>query len=400
MTDISHRFSLSQIDHRELLEILTLRYGTCWRVSEHEISFPASHDYRLQLKMQHGQITTISSGESLSEQELNDLLDQVEADLKDEQIAVYGAEILFARRPVTGAFRFTSTPMQILPSPREAPRPPTMTADHPFVLEYPIQSSQTPNVRYLRRRKNAVEWAWVLNALLHGSIKYSSSRVRTMWAIKSGESICAPFWAQEFYIVRGFRAFTSALSELGDPLSVVPADSYFGDRRARAHLPIDTFFLPDNFDSLVGAFLKLDCDSRRRFMRSAAAIYMAGELWDVSISSYFLACVQAIETLVDRPSATPCPTCGKNTRPGPTQLFREFVDKYCQTSDVDQTVVQKLYSVRSALAHGSYLFEIDEAPFAANLGASVASHHELEISRSALTLAKEAARNWLLSQSN
>jgi hypothetical protein len=35
-------FSLSQIDHQELLAILTLRYKTCWLVSKDEISFPAS----------------------------------------------------------------------------------------------------------------------------------------------------------------------------------------------------------------------------------------------------------------------------------------------------------------------------------------------------------------------
>jgi hypothetical protein len=83
VTDISHRFSLSQIDHQELLAILTIRYGTCWRVSEHEISFPASPDYRLQLKLRHGQIKKISAGESRPEQELKELLAQVEADLKE-----------------------------------------------------------------------------------------------------------------------------------------------------------------------------------------------------------------------------------------------------------------------------------------------------------------------------
>jgi hypothetical protein len=242
MTDVSHRFSLSQIDHHELLEILTLRYGTCWRVSEHEISFPASPDYRLQLKMRHGQIKKISAGESLSEQELNEVLSQVEADLKDDRIAEYGAEILFARRPVTGAFRFTSIPMQILPPPPEAPRPPAMTADHPFVLEYPIQCSQTPQTRYLRRRKNVVEWAWVLNALLYGSIKYSSSRARQMWATKSGEPNCPPpFWAQEFYIVPGFRGFTSALSAQGDPLPVVPAAGSVPALPKRRWLPVAGF---------------------------------------------------------------------------------------------------------------------------------------------------------------
>ncbi|MFZ0494999.1 MAG: hypothetical protein WBD78_00365, partial [Methylocella sp.] len=248
------------------------------------------------------------------------------------------------------------------------------------------------------RRKNAVGWAWVLNAVLYGSIKFSSSRARQMWAIKSGQSIFSPFWAHEFYIVPGFRAFTSALSAQGDPLPVVRADSYFGDGRARANFPIDTFFLPDNFDSLVGAFLKLDNDSRGRFLRSAAAIYMAGELWEISISSCLLACVQAIEILVDRPPPTLCLLCSKDEQPGPTQLFRKSVEKYYRTSYVEQAQMRKnLYRVRSDLAHGRYLFQFDEAPFAVNLGATIASDPELEMSRSALTLAKEGARNWLLS---
>jgi hypothetical protein len=103
-------------------------------------------------------------------------------------------------------------------------------------------------------------------------------------------------------------------------LPVVPAGSYFGGAKAQATVT-DTFFLPDNIDSLVGAFLKLDSASRRRLLPSAAAIYIAGELWEISISSCFLACVQAIETLVDRPP----PTRGKSTGPGPTKLFCKFV---------------------------------------------------------------------------
>jgi hypothetical protein len=394
VTEITDQFSLTEIDHHELLAILTLRYKTCWRVSEYEISFPATHDFHLKLEIHHGQIEKIFSGELLSKQELRELLEQVECDLRDEQIAEYGAEILFAHRPVTGAFRFKSIPMQILQAPAKAPRPPHASGDHPVVLEYPIRSYRTPDVRNLRRRKNAIEWTWVLNALLRGSIKYSGSRLRQMWAIKHLES--DPFWAQEFYIVPGFQGIISHLSKQESLLPVVPTKSYFGGARARANLPIDTFFLPDDLDDLISAFVKLDGNRRRRFLRSAAAIYMAGELWNVSISSFFLACVQAIETLVDRPPAIPCPTRRKARGPGPTKLFRQFVEKYCLSSDVDQTVVQNLYDVRSALTHGRYLFQLDEAPWSLNLGASVASDHELEISRSALTLAKDGLRNWLI----
>jgi hypothetical protein len=188
------------------------------------------------------------------------------------------------------------------------------------------------------------------------------------------------------------------LSNLGTGLPVVPADAYFGGARAWADLPIDIVSLPDNLDDLIAAYLRLDGARRRRFLRSAAAIYSAQELWDVSISSYFLACVQAIETLIDKPPPQPCPTCKKNTGPGPTRLFQQFVAEHCRAVGVDQEVVNELYRVRSAIAHGSYLFQFDEAPWASSMAASVANHHETETFRPAITVAKEGLRNWLLSQ--
>jgi hypothetical protein len=148
----------------------------------------------------------------------------------------------------------------------------------------------------------------------------------------------------------------------------------------------------------VLAFVNLDGVRRRRFLRSAAAIYTARELWDLSISSYFLMCVQAIETMVDRPSPVPCPACDRDMGRGPTRLFREFVERYCPNSGVDEKVVNELYSVRSALAHGHYLFQLDEAPWSFNMGAMAARLSEDEIYQSAITVAKTGLRNWLLSQ--
>jgi hypothetical protein len=399
MTDISHRFPLAEVDHHELMEIFTLRYGTCWRVAERQIAFPAHPDHRLRLELRHGQITRVWAGKSLSEQELEDLLNQIEADLKDRRIAEFGAEILFAHRPVQGGFRFNSTSMQILPPPNDAPLPQQMSADHPFVLEYPIQAFRSPELRHKRRHKNAVEWTWVLNALLRGSIKCSGTRPRKMRAIRSGEPAHPCFWAQEFYIVPGFSGFRDALSEPGLPLPVVPSDAYFGERH-HADFPIDTFYVPDNLDALIAAFLKLDGGERRRFLRSATAIYMAQELWDVSISSFLLGCVQAIETLLDRPAPNPCPTCNRDMGPGPTRLFRDFVETHCLTGAVEQKAASALYSVRSSLAHGRYLFQIDEAPWSINLGAIIASDHEIDVARSALLIAKEGLRNWLLAKAS
>ena len=84
--------------------------------------------------------------------------------------------------------------------------------------------------------------------------------------------------------------------------------------------------------------------------------------------------------------------------PGPTSLFREFVERYGASSGVDTKLVNELYSVRSALAHGHYLFQLDEAPWSFNMGSMAARLSEVEIYRSAITVAKIGLRNWLLSQ--
>jgi hypothetical protein len=326
-------------------------------------------------------------------------VEQIEADLKDDRIVEYGVEILFADRPVTGDFRFTALPMQILEAPAEAPRPPHLSAHHPFVLEYPIRAYATPDLRIRRRFKNAIEWAWVLNALLSGSITtYSSPRSPQLWAIR--EDVFTPFWASKSYSFQGSRIFLDSLSEPSSPAPVLPAATYFGGRRNPAWPDwlLDAFCLPDNLDRLVSAFVGLDRAKRRRFLRSAAAIYAAHELWDLNISSYFLMCVQALETLIDRPPPVRCRECKMDMGSGPTRLFHEFVERYCADSGVEKKVITEIYSVRSALAHGHYLFQLDEAPWSFNMGATTARASEDEIYRSAIQVSKAGLRNWLVAQ--
>lgn len=398
-SDITPHFSLDKIDHHELLDILTVRYKTCWRVSKHAITFPAIADYKIKLKIRHGEVEQVSAGTALTEPELCELVAQVEGDLKDDRIAEYGVEILFTHRPVSGGFRFTALPMQILEAPAEAPRPPHLSAHHPFILEYPMHAYRTPELRMRRRHKNGIEWAWVFNALLHGSITtYSSPRSPQLWAIRN--DIFSPFWTSKSYSFAGSRVFAESLSEQSALLPVLPAETYFSDRSNPAWPDelLNAFCLPDNLDRLVAAFVGLDGARRRRFLRSAAAIFTASELWDHSISSYFLMSVQAIETLVDRPAPVPCPDCKRDMGPGPTRLFREFVERYCSDSGVEEKVVRELYSVRSALAHGHYLFQLDEAPWSLNMGAMIARAGEDEIYRSAIRVAKSGLRNWLLAQ--
>jgi hypothetical protein len=65
---------------------------------------------------------------------------------------------------------------------------------------------------------------------------------------------------------------------------------------------------------------------------------------------------------------------------------------------VEEKVLSELYGIRSALAHGHYLFQLDEAPWSLNMGAVIALTGEDEIYRSAIRVAKTGLRNWLLVQ--
>jgi len=251
----------------------------------------------------------------------------------------------------------------------------------------------------MRRRKNAMEWTWVLNALLNGAVTtYSHVRPQQLWTIHG--DVFDPVWSTRSYSIPGSRIFADRLSDHDALLPVIPAAAYFSNVLSPAHagVPLDAFSLPDNLDDLVAAFLRLNDDRRRRFLRVATTIYLARQLWDTSVSSYFLGCVQAIETLIEPPERVPCPTCNRDTGPGAARLFREFVETHCVSSGIDQAILKQLYKVRSALAHGDYLFQLDEAPWALNTAARVASDGEQDIHMAALTVAKTGLRSWLMNQ--
>ena len=345
MKDISDLFHLDEIDHDELLKVFELRYETCWSVSKDLISFPASHDFRLQIKIRDGCIGKIFLGSSVSDTELNDLLCQIRIDCFAKNNVEIARDILFARRPVNGGFRFTTVPIQILPAPSEAPRPPQIYADHPFILEYPIRASSKLELRNWRRNKESIQWARVLNALLHTSITCSGPRVRQTWfTADQFREQC--FWGRESYMIHGFEFFSSDLSTQSElSLPAVPAHAYYGRSDELLTLASnnidlrDQFFIPNNLSDLVAAFLSLKGEKKRRLLRSAAAIYYAKGLWDVSISSSYLACVQAIEVLADKPTEKPCPTCGKNTADGPTQRVKKLIQKYCGEMQIKESVL-------------------------------------------------------------
>jgi hypothetical protein len=67
--DITSQFSLDEIDHHEFLDVLTSRYTTSWRVGKDAITFPASADYKIELRISHGEVERVFAGKALTDVE-------------------------------------------------------------------------------------------------------------------------------------------------------------------------------------------------------------------------------------------------------------------------------------------------------------------------------------------
>ena len=65
--DITPQFSLDEIDHHELLDVLASRYTTSWRVSKHAITFPAAANYKIKLQISHGEVERVFAGTALAD---------------------------------------------------------------------------------------------------------------------------------------------------------------------------------------------------------------------------------------------------------------------------------------------------------------------------------------------
>ncbi len=72
------------------------------------------------------------------------------------------------------------------------------------------------------------------------------------------------------------------------------------------------------------------------------------------------------EAVPPRRAGSPvCVTCGRETGPGPTRRFRDFVDGLLPASGNYATTRKRLYEIRSSLVHGTYVLHFDEDPWMA-----------------------------------
>ena len=218
--DITDLFGLDQIDHYELLKLFDLEFKKSWRYSSTE-AFPAQKDHLLLVRWADGEIKAIVRGKGLKREAVDRLIRLVQLNLIDQTPVEFAADVLFAGRPVHGGFRLDAIPLQILPPPQHAPRPASISADHPFVLEFPIPKCDLPELRFQRRTRRATEWGRALNIFLPTRVQFQSPRSRQSWGMSLQDHRDVR-WVQQSYAYEPFNIFSPLLSEAAPPMKCLP----------------------------------------------------------------------------------------------------------------------------------------------------------------------------------
>jgi hypothetical protein len=172
-----HTGILSAINPESVSGMVRITHSTT------EIAFPAQHDHLLLVRWHDDEIKAITKGRKLKQESIDRLIRLVQSNLMGQAPDEFGADVLLAGCPVPAGFRCDSIPLQILPPPDHAPHPPWISADHPFVLEFPLPRCELPELRFQRRSRRATEWARALNVFLPTRIQFQGPRIRQCWGM-------------------------------------------------------------------------------------------------------------------------------------------------------------------------------------------------------------------------
>jgi len=176
---------LNQDDLRLLLKerIGEGRFGQ-YDGDEDVIHLPlAREECRVSLTFKGAKIVAIKPGTAFDRQEWNDICAEIEGPILRGPRKV-GRNLSFNTVGVKGWWHGEKSGVQILPPPATAPRPPQTLADHPFILEFPLQDAGAwPTTNYSitnqRRRREHRKLALLLNLLLVGTTKFLPDRRRS-----------------------------------------------------------------------------------------------------------------------------------------------------------------------------------------------------------------------------
>jgi hypothetical protein len=251
-------------------------------------------------------------------------------------------------------------------------------AEHPFILEFPVQNTglwPLTNHRRMREHRNIT---LLLNTLLAGRTNLQPRRGGHLWGCFRREGGPAEIhWVQNFYFGPFGDCILDDLSPpSAEPLEEIQADNYF---KVVKGIDGRGLRIPSDLDESICGYQRLHPTRREELNRAAFWLDMASRHWTISMSASFAALVPTVESLI-------------NARgPGSTGRFRDFFERYAPGASFAARRGQ-MYDLRSGILHGSELMTIDED---IAFGWDPPWWNERELHEELWKLTRIAVRNWL-----
>jgi hypothetical protein len=341
-------------EHHELDSVLLAHFGG----SVHSPDLRVTHFPKLpphSLRLEYGprfDLTGAFAEKTLTEIDIETVRGQFHQNYVESAGPGIGQKILWVSGPMEGCWQYTNR-FQIIPVPREAPRPNFYMAAHPFLLEFTYKRSLNESVSQRRREREGNRLALILSSLLRPNITWQrllavGNRNYAWVQLPNSGGKWNPAYCQIMYshesIPHNLDNFTR--TEGFSPIPLVPAENYYQP----GHRPEnDGLEMPDDMAKSFDNFFALPPHLQDRFLQASFWLNQANRV--DSLSAMFMHTIQAIESLAWQPRGQEhCEACGKSKGAGPTRLFHEFLERFAPQA-IEQRKV--LYEVRSGLSHGS-----------------------------------------------
>jgi hypothetical protein len=386
---------LDQIDLRLLLEERVGRPGQ-YDGNLDVLHLPLAREKcRVSLTYKGTKIVAITPGAAFDRSEWEQICAEIEGPILQGPRRV-GREFSFSTFRVEGWWRGTRSGVQILPPPNNAPRALVEMADHPFILEFPIQETNLWAITNHRRIREHRKLTLLLNLLLAGTTRCLPDRPRHFWARVQCGAESDIQWVQESYFASLGEAVANELSPTsGEKLEEIKSEKYY----ERAGHDGRGLRVPDDLDDLIYRYQNLPPMLQAKFDRATYWLSMASRQWQDSMSASYASLVSSAEALTTQESSKHivyCEQCKENRShdvPGATEKFRAFFEKYTPNPGLRERRSQ-MYGLRSKILHGSDLMQLDQGRA---VGWDPPWWNEREMNTELWTLVRIAARNWLMS---
>ena len=347
---------------------------------------------RIGLTFRDKKIVAIEPGPAFDAAEWDRVSEEIEKSILAGPIKV-GREYSFSSFRVEGWWRGESSGVQILPAPDDAPRADVESAEHPFILEFPVQVSDLWRLTNYRRMREHRKLTLLLNVLLAGRTNLQPRRSENFWAIDLSDDSQEIKWVQQFYFAKLGAVVIDELSPpAAEQLEEVEPEEYY----TKVGHDGKGLRVPGDVDESICLYLRLSTADRAKFDRAAFWMDIASRQWTVSVSSSFASLVSAVESLTDRGTihrvyCEQCKGSCQHEAPGPTKRFRDFLEEHAPGASL-KSRRNKMYRLRSDILHGSDLMQLDQD---LAFGWDPPSWDERELHKELWGLMRLAGRNWL-----